>query len=303
MIESNQRSRLPGRNSPAPFGIALWLVVCATASASGWLLSALHELNTRGYACVFLVLLAAIVLWEKSRGFREVKLAGVQCHRLARRFKHPLPLGFLLMALIALVGGLMYAPDNYDALAYRVPRVLHWLAAGRWHWIHTEFHRLNVRACGAEWLMAPIIAFTKSARWIFLPDIISFLLLPGLLFSMLARLGARRKTAWYWMWIVTTGYCFVMQAGGIGNDIPGAVYALAAMDFGLRLRASHRRTWLLPPVSALLTGAKASNIPLLLAPFILILPQLRVLLVQPVMNFLVIVFAVMASGTPTAVLN
>ena len=107
------------------------------------------------------------------------------------------------------------------------------------------------------------------------------------------------------MWIVTTGYCFAMQAGGIGNDIPGAVYALAAMDFGLRLRASQRPQdfWLFLLASALLTGAKASNIPLLLAPFILILPQLRILFVRPALNFLVIVFAVMASNVPTAVLN
>ena len=209
------------------------------------------------------------------------------------------------MSLIALVGGLMYAPANYDALAYRVPRVLHWLAAGQWHWIHTEFHRVNVRACGAEWLMAPLIAFTKSIRWIFLPDVISFLLLPGLLFSVFIRLGVRRKPAWNWMWILTTGYCFAMQAGGIANDLPGAIFALAAVDFGLRLRASQRpqNFWLFLLASALLTGAKASNIPLLLAPFILILPRWRILFVRPALNLLASIFAVMASNAPTAILN
>ncbi len=36
-------------------------------------------------------------------------------------------------------GGLIHAPANYDGLAYRIPRVLHWLAEGRWHLIETIF--------------------------------------------------------------------------------------------------------------------------------------------------------------------
>jgi hypothetical protein len=246
-----------------------------------------------------------MALWEKSRNFVGVKFAGVRCYRLMRRFKRALPVGFLLIALIALVGGICYPPVNYDALAYRVPRVLHWLDHGQWHWVHTEFPRLNDRATGAEWLMAPIIAFTRSARWTFFPTVISFVLLPGLMFSFFTRLGMRRKTAWHWMWIFAIGHCFVMQAGGIANDLPGAVYALAAMDFGLRLRVSQRLHdfWLFLLASALLTGAKASNIPLLLPPFILILPQLRILLVRPAANLAVIIFAVMASFLPTAAMN
>ena len=305
MIESvNQSPGSAGRKS-APSGIALWLVVCATMSNAGWALSALHELNARGYACVVLALAVAIALWEKTRNFSDLKLARVYCHRLVRRFKRPLPLGFLLMAMIALVGGLCYPPINFDAIAYRVPRVLHWLAQGQWHWIHTEFPRLNVRACGAEWLMAPVIALTRNMRWVFLPEIISFLLLPGLLYSVFVRLGVSRKTAWHWMWIFPAGHCFVMQAGGIANDLPGAVYALAAFDFGLRLRTSQRLQdfWLFLIAAALLTGAKASNIPLLLPAFILILPRLPLLLVRPAANALGILFAVMASFVPTAVLN
>jgi len=293
-----------GRKS-APFGITLWLVVCATMSNAGWALSALHELNARGFTCVLLLLAAAIAFWEKTRNFSDFKLAGVHCHRLVRRFKRALPLGFFIMAGIALVGGLIYLPINFDALAYRLPRVLHWLADGQWHWIHTEFPRLNVRACGAEWLLAPIVALTGNMRWIFLPEIISFLLLPGLLYSVFVRLGVKRKVAWAWMWIFPTGHCFVMQAGGIANDLPGAVYALAAFDFGLRLRTSRRRQdfWLFLIAAALLTGAKASNLPLLLPAFILIFPRLPLLLVRPAVNALVILFAVMASFLPTAILN
>ena len=42
------------------------------------------------------------------------------------------------------------------------------------------------------------------------------------------------RAAWHWMWLMPTGYCFLLQAGSIGNDLFGAVFALAALDFALR---------------------------------------------------------------------
>ena len=58
----------------------------------------------------------------------------------------------------------MYAPTNYTGLNYRLPRVLQWLAHGQWWWIHTPNYRMNDRACGIEWLTAPLLLFTKSDR-------------------------------------------------------------------------------------------------------------------------------------------
>ena len=101
-----------------------------------------------------------------------------------------------------------------------------------------------------------------------------FLLLPGLVFSVLVRLGVRRWVAWHWMWLAPTGYCFLLQAGSIANDSFGAPFALAAVDFALRARISRRPLdfFFFPPGRCpLLTGAKASNLPLLL-PWAIALP-------------------------------
>ena len=57
--------------------------------------------------------------------------------KFRRRFRRPLPLAFLIVAALAFLGGAIYAPDNYDALTYRLPRILNWLAAGHWTWIST----------------------------------------------------------------------------------------------------------------------------------------------------------------------
>ncbi len=84
----------------------------------------------------------------------------ISLRKFRSRFRRIFPLAFLVLGGMAILGGFLYAPNNYDALAYRVPRVLHWLAAGQWHWIDTVFLRLNPRGAGIEWLSAPMIAFT-----------------------------------------------------------------------------------------------------------------------------------------------
>jgi len=208
---------------------------------------------------------------------------------------------------MAIAGGVFYAPTNYDALSYRIPRLLHWLAEGRWHWIHTDFARMNTRAAGFEWLAAPVILFTKSDRFLFLINAVPFLFLPGLVFSVFTRLGVRPRVAWHWMWIVPTGYSYILQAGSIANDMFGVIFALASLDFALRARTfadggSALRWSVL--AAALLTGSKASNIPLLLPWFIAILPVVsRGIKRQPAQLLVVSMIAALASFLPGAVLN
>jgi len=199
----------------------------------------------------------------------------------------------------------LYAPNNYDALAYRVPRVLHWLAEGRWHWIHTGFQRLNTRAPGFEWISAAVIAITRSDRLLFLINIVSFLLLPGLIFSFFRRLGIQRQVAWHWMWLLPTGYCFLLQAASIGNDLFGAVFALASIDLALRARESQRaaEVWLSILAAALMTASKASNLPLLLPWLIAIAPAIRCIFQQLPATIAVAGVALLSSLLPQMWLN
>jgi len=190
-------------------------------------------------------------------------------------------------------------------LAYRIPRVLHWLTAGQWHWIHTIFPKVNNRSCGIEWVSAPFIALFKTDRFLFLISFISLLLLPGLIFSVFTRLGVRPRVAWYWMWIVPTGYSFLLQAGGIGNDLFGAPFALAAIDFALRAKNSHspREFFTSILAAAMMTSAKTSNVPLLLPWAIAIFPSLQIILRCPLKTFAVCAVAIFASVLPTIFFN
>ncbi len=286
-----------------PTIVLLWVWFCAYLNCAGWALSAIHELNAAGYIVALLIWFGALIFWRRSTSAQILPRA--RWWKFRRRFRRPFPLAFLILGALAFLGGAIHPPNNYDALAYRIPRLLHWLAAGQWHWVHTIFDRLNGRACGIEWVSAPFIALMKTDRWLFLINIFSLLLLPGLVFSVFTRLGVRRRVAWHWMWIVPTGYCFVLQAGSLGNDLFGAPFALAAVDFALRAKKSRsaRDVFVSVLAAALMTSAKTSNLPLLLPWAIAILPSLGLMLRQPWQTAAVCIIAIFASFLPTAALN
>ncbi len=284
--------------------VRLWLWISALASLAGWTLSPLGQLNRHGYAVFFATVAVLVFACRKELGLVAGKKSS-RWKKFPRRFRRPLPMCFAVLALLVFLGGVLYPPSNYTGLNYRVARVLQWLSHGRWCWIHTPNFRMNDRACGIEWLTAPLLLFTKSDRALFLINFIPFLLLPGLIFSVFRRLGVRARVAWHWMWLLPTGYNFLLQAGGIANDAFPAVYALAALDFGCRAWVSRRPAdlWHSLLAAALLTGAKASNLPLLLPWTILVFALLPILRRQPVMTALVIFLAALVSFLPTAILN
>jgi hypothetical protein len=286
-----------------PTAVLIWVWFCAYLNCAGWALSAVHQLNAGGYAIALAIWLAALVFWRRKNSAQILPQICLQ--KICRRFRKPFPLAFLILGAMAFLGGAIYAPNNYDGLTYRLPRVLHWLAADQWNWIHTIFPRVNQRACGVEWVTAPLISLMHTDRLLFLINIVSLLLLPGLVFSVFTKLGVRRRVAWHWMWIAPTGYCFLLQAGSVGNDLFGAPFALAAIDFALRAKKSGTARDIFSSIlaAALMTSAKTSDLPLLLPWGIAILPSWKFILRWPVRTIAVCAIAFAASFLPTAVLN
>jgi len=281
-----------------PVGVAPWILFCAFCNCVGWGLSAIHQLNAVGYAAAFGLGIAALVIF---RG-RLLPECWPRPHwqMLQRRFRRFFPASFVVLAAMALLGGILHHPAQPDGLTQRIPRVLNWLAEQRWYWIENAPSNFNAHAVGFEWLMAPMLALLKTDRCIFLYNIIAFLLLPGLVFSLFTRLGVTPRAAWYWMWLAPAGYCFTMQAGGIGNDAAGAIFALAAVDFALRAKESGKcaELWLSILAAGLLSTAKMSNLALGLPWLIAVWPSLRLLFWKPVASAIVAATAAMSSALP-----
>ena len=218
-----------------------------------------------------------------------------------------LPRLWLLLTGLVLLGGLSYHTTNYDFLSYRFPRVLHWCWEQRWYWIATPTDRENFSGVASEWCMTPLFVFFQTDRLFFLINFISYLFLPGLVFSFLIRLGVSGRVSWWWMWVLSSGYCYVLQAASAGNDSYAAVYLLAAFHYGFRARktASARNFFLSCLAIALVTGNKASNVPLVLPWAIALLFHWRqvVPFAKPGKLILTCLVAAMISFLPTALLN
>jgi hypothetical protein len=284
--------------------IRIWIWISVLATAGGWILSAVGQLNRIGYLVFFGVALVVYLFGHKRFGWSPGPMT-LKPRKLRRRFRRLWPLCFAVLSVLIFLGAILYPPSNHTALSYRTPRVLHWLAEGHWHWIHTPDYRMNNRACGIEWLSAPLLLFTRTDRLIVLLNFIPFLLLPGQIFSVCTRLGVKGTVAWNWMWVLPTGFSFLLQAGSAGNDTFPTVYALAAIDFGCRAWASRRLSdlWMSGLAAALLVGAKASNLPLLLPWALLVLPLFPLAKKSPFSTVAIGLSAALVSFLPTAILN
>ena len=279
------------------------VALCAWLNCAGWALSASHALGAAGYAVALSLALGALVFWRRRDDAPFFPRGAGR--RLRRRFCRPLPLAFLAVVALVFAGGLWYAPTNYAALTYRLPRMLHWLAAGSWHWVPTVNDRVNIANVGSEWLALPLLVFTRSDRALFLTNALGFLMLPGLLFSIFRGLGAARRVAWAWMWVLPCAYGFATQAGGIGNDLPGAVFCLLSIFFGLRARRTLQvaDVWAALLAAALMTGVKVSNAPLALPCLAAVWPALGQLRKNLPGTLAVLAMAALVSALPTMVLN
>ncbi len=284
---------------------AAWILLLSWAVLSGWILSLACGLNRLGYTLALVPLVALAIV---KRGAMASLLGNITRHvrQFARRCtRQPLPALFALTTLAATLGGFLYEPNNYDFLAYRLPRMLRWWDAGHWHWIHTSTARMNYSGTGMEWAMMPLFIFSLSSRLFFLVNIACYLLMPGLIFSIFTHLGVGRRTAWFWMWILPAGYCYAATAGGLCNDMFSTGLALAALHFGCRAARHLRLTdlWLGGLAAGLMTGVKASNLPLVLPFLVAAFPAWVTIRTRWAQTLGIACLAVALSFIPIAVLS
>jgi len=287
------------------FFVRIWILLSAGLVAGGWVLSALHQLNTWGYA-VWLALLGGVIWWVSAKSMPDTGGDFGRRWRVARRRYHRwVPGLFVVFVGLSVLGGILYEPPPYDSAMYRTPRVLHWLAEGQWHWIHTYDIRMNIANCGFEWLSAPLLLFTHTDRFLVVINLLSYLMMPGLFFKFFRQVGAGGRVAWWWMWLLPGALCFAIQAGSLANDAFAAVYGVAAVVLALEGRTRGRvgDLWLSLLAVGLLTGVKQTYLPLVVLWAAAAIPAWRLLAVRPVTTFGVALLGVLVSFLPMVLLN
>jgi hypothetical protein len=275
------------------FCLEIWLLYAATCSAAGWLFSFFHILNAPAYLVLHIFFFLSISLLYRSQLKHLFRLRTL--HKIRARFfpacrshqhtlslRRLLPAAFFLLAIIALIGGLLYEPNNHDGLSYRIPRVLHWLTHGSWFWTGTSDTRMDTRSVGFEFLSVPFLALLHTDRLIFLWNWTGFLFLPALIFQLSRRLGASGRVAWNWMWLVPSAYGIVLQVGSIGNDSIAGVFFLTSLVLATgRQPVTFRDLAFSALAMALCAGIKSTNILWALPWLCVILPQTKTLLRRP----------------------
>ena len=292
------------------FCLEIWLLYAATCSAAGWLFSFFHILNAPAYFVLHIFFFLSISLLYRSQLKHLFRLPTL--HKTKVRFfparrsnehslslRRLLPASFFFLAIIALIGGLLYEPNNHDGLSYRIPRVLHWLTHGSWFWTGNSDTRMDTRSLGFEFLSVPFLALLHTDRLIFLWNWTGFLFLPALIFQLSRRLGASGRVAWNWMWLVPSAYGIVLQAGSIGNDFIAGVFFLASLALATRRQAvPYRDLALSTAAMAICAGIKSTNILWTLPWLCVIAPQTKTLLRRPWLTTSLLLVCVALSSFP-----
>lgn len=241
----------------------LWLLFATWASATGWMLSLLKALHGPGYAISAVPLvLSSVLLWRFTG--KRIRRPLIDSPRLRIKWRRPGFLVWLILSTLALLGGLIHPPSNYDALTYRLPRLYYWLQEHHWFWIDDPNFRMNIAGTAIEWMSAPLLLLTGGDRFLFLLNFLPYLAIPSLIFLAASGLGLRPRTARWWMWILPACYGCLLQAASIGNDLTGTVLFLASLAFAFE--AKNGRPFLCLAFSALaaalMTGIKVTMLPL-----------------------------------------
>ena len=292
------------------FSLEIWLLYAATCSAAGWIFSFFHILNAPAYLFLHIFFFIFISLLYRSQLKHLFRLRAL--HKIKARFfparrshEHPLslrrllPASFLLLAIITLIGGLLYEPNNHDGLSYRIPRVLHWLSHDSWLWTGNSDTRMDTRSLGFEFLSLPFLAFLHTDRLIFLWNWTGFLFLPSLIFQLSRRLGASARPDWNWMWLVPSAYGIALQAGSIGNDFIAGIFFLVSLALATGRQPVPFRNLAFSAVAmAICAGIKSTNILWALPWLCVILPQTKTLLRRPWLTTSLFLFCLALSSFP-----
>ena len=267
-------------------------------------MSRFHLLNRAGYVALFVLITGVVVFWARSNHWNLASNRSL-IHKTRRRFRRALPRLFLALCVCIVLGGVLNPITNGDSIEYRVPRLRQWLSESGWFWIHTADDRMNVVGCNYEWLCGPLLAFFNEERIFFIVNFSAYLLLPGLFFSFLRKIGVSGKVAWWWMWLLPSGFIYAMQASSVATDGFSATPALAAVVLGMHgvARKSAGDLWLSILAAGFLTGIKQVTLPLGITLIIPILAGWKILLRRPVITGLVVVFAILCSTIPITVAN
>ena len=197
-------------------------------------LSLVDGVSAPGYAIGESCLLVVSILVWNRRGRPTPRRPSVSMQALRN---HPLLL--LLVGLVALsltyqaFLALVTPPNNYDSLAYHLPRAVEWYQRGSVDYYPAHSDSVNAPQPNAEMLIVHGFTFARSDILASLPQLLAEVACMIAIFGIAIRLGAPRAAAAYAALLVATLPQIILQSVTTQNDLLTASFLSSAVYFCL----------------------------------------------------------------------
>jgi hypothetical protein len=129
---------------------------------------------------------------------------------------------------------LFAAPNNFDSLTYRLPRVMHWAAQGSVDHYPTEVVRQLDRAPFAEWVLLHIYQLRHTDHWFNLAQWAGFAFLVLAVHELTARYTPSRRRRYLAVVLAATMPMAMLQATSTQNNVLQSLFFVLFVFFGLR---------------------------------------------------------------------
>lgn len=206
--------------------MALALLVCFETLLVN-ALSIVHGVGRIALLSAHAILVAACLAPKPALSLASLREA------LARPFRQKGTLPTLMVILplgsLAFLSATRYAPNNFDAMNYRLARVAHWIQNGSVGVYPTGIRRQVVLPAGSDYLLLLLQELSGSDRLANLLQLGCYVLV---VFSApaLARLaGVPRRFAWFAAALVASLPMAILQASSAQNDLVASTMAVAAV--------------------------------------------------------------------------
>lgn len=214
--------------------------VLAGAVAFAGLLAAITEILSAFHVLSFwpvLLCWAAVSLGLMALARKEFSaaFAAVREPKKLSRSEMLLVGGAGAILLVTLVIALFAAPNNYDAMTYHLPRVMHWLQNASVAHYPTGNERQLFNSPLAEFFIAQVQILAGNDRFSALPQWLAFAGCVIGISEMARQLGADRRGQSAAAALCAALPMAILQSTSAQNDLVAAFFLVAAASAGLRL--------------------------------------------------------------------
>lgn len=189
-------------------------------------------------------LLLGYWLWQKKRFVSTYRLLHHRFLLLIQTCqKQPILWGFVGVAIILGLLSVAVAPNNYDSMAYHLPRVMHWIQHQNVEYYPTAVARQLYHNPLAEYLILHIQILSGSN---YLANAVQFvawglcLALISLIIKVLKGNITQQVVGVCWAFAIPMG---LFQSTSTQNDLVAAFFLLAVVYLGLSLCQAYRLWW------------------------------------------------------------